>query len=81
MIVKKRLKPKPDKFGDLNFLKPAGNSLLAALLRLLKIRPLMVLMMKLKEFWPRRSLQEVLCSKLYHTSLRLFLSKRQEAMP
>jgi hypothetical protein len=42
MIVKKRLKPKPDKFGDLNFLKPVGNSLLAALLLLLKIRHLMV---------------------------------------
>jgi hypothetical protein len=42
MIVKKRLKPKLDKYGDLNFLKPAGNSLLAALLLLLKIRPLMV---------------------------------------
>ena len=81
MIVKKRLKPRPDKFGDPNFLKPAGNSLLAALLPLLKIRPLTVSMTMLKEFWPRKSLREVLCSKLFHTSLRLFLPKRQEAMP
>jgi hypothetical protein len=81
MIVKRKLKTKPDKFGDPSFLKPAGNSLPAALLPLRKIKHLMVLMIKPKACSPRKNLPEVLSSKLYHMSLRLFLPKRQEAIP